>query len=87
MPFTKWVNNSKKGDRYVYHTGFLLMDRAHKLEIGIGPDGGDSVIMLVNREPVHTEAKLVWQAYEKGHVTLFQRKLGKAVYEYIAERR
>jgi hypothetical protein len=60
-----------KGQALVYHVGSLMLDRLR------GP-------MYAT---VHGVALAAYQAYERGEVTLVQRKLAPLQYEYIAIRR
>lgn len=60
----------EKGQRLVYHVGSLMFDRLR------GP-------MYAT---VHGVALAAYQAYERGEVTLVQRKIAPLQYEYIAIR-
>lgn len=54
-----WLRNSTS-DRCVYHHGFLMYDRQAP-----GNDGRAACAI----------ANVLWQAYERGRVDLFQRKM------------
>lgn len=59
------------GQAIVYHTGSLMYDKLRGAQF----------------QTVFGVAKTMWDAYERGQVTLVQRKLGPLVYEYIAIKR
>ena len=76
-----WVRPSS----FTYHWGFLAFDRGQFVE------GTPNSILNDRRwvgcDDVAKIAKLAWGAYERGEVTLVQRKLGRNRYQYIAMRR
>lgn len=59
------------GQSVVYHTGSLMFDKLRGAHF----------------QTVFGVAKIAWDAYEKGEVTLVQHKLAPLVYEYIAIKR
>lgn len=59
------------GARLIYHIGSLMYDRLRGPTFGV----------------VHGAAQAAWDAYERGEVTLVQRKIAPLVYEYILIRR
>ena len=59
------------GQAIVYHVGSLMHDRLR------GPAF----------QTVHGAAQAAWDAYERGEVTLVQRKLAPLTFEYIAIKR
>ncbi len=69
--FVAWVNAAKPGSRYSYHLGNLMLDR--------GPEGNR------NRD-IDKIARTAWMLYERGYITLVQRRVDKDTCLYIAER-
>jgi hypothetical protein len=69
--FNNWLNTSVSGAKYTYHTGFLCKDR-------------DPEIKFQGYKEVNEVANLAWKLYEKGVVTLTQRKLADNHYQYLA---
>jgi hypothetical protein len=59
------------GEALIYHVGSLMHDRVRGLEFG----------------RVHGAAQAAWDAYERGEVTLVQRRIAPLKFEYIAIRR
>jgi|FreactcultureFD7_1027221.scaffolds.fasta_scaffold16905_3 hypothetical protein len=66
-----WVKEARKGRAYLYYTGFICRD------VDREKDGSTKIKAIRN---------LAWSLYEKGLVTLVQKKLGPMSYEYIAVR-
>jgi hypothetical protein len=69
--FNNWLNTSVSGAKYTYHTGFLCKDR-------------DAVIKNPGHQTVNEIANLAWKLYEKGLITLTQRKIADDHYQYLA---
>lgn len=70
--FREWIDTAQTGQVYVYHTGFLVVDRCSSGRI------------LPN---THYIANLALEAFDAGKLHLFQRKIHDGVYEYIAMKR
>lgn len=79
--FSKWIANAKASEVYVYHTGFLAIDRG--VYIGDISDGG----LFIPNPEVDTVARMAIDASDAEKVYLFQRKLHDKVYDYIAIKR
>jgi len=62
----------KPGQRHIYHVGSLMYDRKRP---------------VANHQIVQAMAKVVWEAYENGTVTLVQHRLGHLRFEYILIKR
>jgi hypothetical protein len=72
--FRKWVDTSNTGAVITYHTGFLSVDRV-------------KMVALDSYKPVpeiHDLAMEAIEAFERGKVHLFQRKLSDMKYDYLA---
>lgn len=72
--FTEWLDNAPAGSTFIYHVGYLAIDRGDPLS-------GRLI------EPTHTIAVVAALAEEKGRVLLTQRKHGLYHYDYIAMKR
>ena len=79
--FIHWLNRSRPGDRFIYHSGFLMIDRVNHVTVKGGME------FTMPREPVDSEGASAWEAMSSGLVRLVQEKLGPGVYDYIAVRR
>jgi hypothetical protein len=77
--FQRWLDTARAGAHFIYYRGFLAADRE---TVTLLPGYGS--YMHVFYEPMHTLGQMAWHAYEKGRVTLVQRKLRPEQYEYIA---
>jgi hypothetical protein len=77
----QWIASSHKGDRFVYHTGHLLHDRAFR--VTLAATGGFATIHV---KPLEEIAAAVYDAYKTGYVVLAQHKVREDVYEYLAIR-
>lgn len=75
--FRDWIETARTGQIFIYHTGFLAVDRGNIVNFG------DADIVLPN-EPVNTLATLAINGFDAGKLHLFQRKLHDGVYQYIA---
>lgn len=80
--FKEWIENARPGKFYIYHTGFLTIDRGRIVDSG---DARTDVFVPV--EPVHSLGEAAIEAFDAKRVHLFQRKLHDGVYEYIAVKR
>lgn len=69
--FSNWLANPFGSRSIIYHTGLLMADRQSK-------DPAAPIISAV--------AGMALSAANRGIVTLVQRRLGEANYEYIAIR-
>lgn len=76
--FQKWVDTSNTGAFIVYHTGFLSVDRV-SMQV--------HDFSYVPNPPVDDLAVSAIEAFERGKVHLFQRKISDMVYQYIAVKR
>jgi hypothetical protein len=76
-----WIASSHKGDRFVYHTGHLLHDRAFR--VTLAATGGYATIRVI---PLEQIALAAVAAYEAGYVVLAQKKVSQDVYQYLAIR-
>lgn len=79
--FREWLATSPVGKFYIYHTGFLAIDRVKV----IVDEKGDIVYSPVPE--IHELAKLAIDAFEDNTVHLFQRKIHDNEYQYIAVKR
>lgn len=79
--FTLWLRQSRPGERFVYHTGHLASDRE---EVRLIPGLGWARVYF---EPMHTVATTAWIAYERGLVSLVQKKRPDGRFDYIAFKR
>lgn len=70
--FYDWLKFANPGDRVVYHTGYLAADRLKKEE-------------FLN-DSINYMAIAVWNAYERGKVTLFQCRDKVNSVHYVAVR-
>ena len=70
-----FVQDAKRGETFAYYTGFLAADRGF----------GIPVDMQTTEQRAASEAgNSAWRYFQKGVVTLVQRKLGSGIYEYLA---
>lgn len=79
--FRQWLNGSHKGDRFQYHLGNLMHDRAFR--INLAATGGSALIRV---RPLDEIADEVLKAYQEGFVVLAQEKLAEDIYRYQAIR-
>lgn len=81
--FQLWLKHARPGDRFEYHRGFLVTDREKVVNL---PQYGMPAHVFY--EPVHSVGQAAWQAYERGHVDLLQKKLDRhGNYAYMAVKR
>ena len=73
--FLTRVKFSEHGARITYHVGNLYVDR----QCGAATE-------TLHSPAINAVAHAAWDAMEKGHVRLIQRKLRDGIYEYIAEK-
>ena len=71
-----WKKN-RKSRLCVYHDGHLQQDRWRQK-----PGGRKDSVEPI--EIVHGLANIVYQDYEEGNVSLFQKRLGDNRFEYLA---
>lgn len=79
--FRDWLDTSRKGKIYIYHTGFLAVDRGSIVDFtngafSINPDSDIDCV-----------ARMALDAFNSHRVHLFQRKLHDREYQYIAMKR
>lgn len=76
--FLKWLSESRTGGMCIYYTGFLAVDRFTIV-------GKDPETQITIRKPeIDDLARVVIDAFDRGRVHLFQRKLHDNEYQYIA---
>lgn len=86
--FLWWLTMKGGKPSYIYHVGFLPLNRTHtfydlKLVRGIPTE----VPTFSIPNEIGELAAVVWDQYKRGRVLLTQRKLGLGKYEYIATKR
>lgn len=67
--FRTWLRDAHKGERFVYWDGHLTVDRM---------PGADDWAQC------ETLARLAWDAYRAGVVTLVQKRTGPGEWQYLA---
>lgn len=75
----RWLREAPRGDRIVYHTGFLAADRVVKEMV----DGKYRERYL---EPINHIADLMQLAQVAGTVELWQERVGDFEYKYWARK-
>lgn len=80
--FEKWLETSPVGSSIVYYTGHLAADRE---SVALVPAYNGFVHVL--HEPIHTIGLMAWLAYERGVVTLVQKRADRNAFDYIAFKR
>ena len=68
LNFQKWLHNSNKGQSFVYFKGYLAQEKSHA-------NFEKEILRFTNT---------VMRLSEKGLISLVQKRLGVANYEYIA---
>lgn len=78
--FKKWLANSAVGDMLIYHEGDLAVDR----------DCSDFSAMTRDEKrratSIDETGRVVLDAAARGHLMLFQKRLGRGFFRYIALR-
>lgn len=74
--FKQAMRTGKRGDRIIYHTGFLLWDRT----------AYNKKISEAQREELKKVANEAWKALSKREVILLQRRVADGC-EYVAVKR
>ncbi len=75
---TKWLKNARTGSRLCYHTGHLAQER----------EQFSPIAFTYRTVPaIDEKARLVWNAYCEGKVTLTQERTGNGAFRYWAEKR
>jgi hypothetical protein len=77
--FEDWIAKANSGDRCIYYTGYLYVDRCWASSTLKGE------MVLAARGRV-AAANRAWKSYNEGYVALTQKKLGDMEYQYIATR-
>lgn len=72
------ILNRARGERLVYHRGYLPIDRGGVLE---------KEKRSAEMQAVDATAEIAWNLWDGGKVHLVQRRRGHLDYEYIAVRR
>lgn len=75
--FQRWLNQADRGDRLTYHEGFLALDRMDWVE---DEDGK----MKPERQLSDLTATAIYAAAKRGTVAIFQKRLAKRRWAYIA---
>lgn len=68
--FSQWLRKAAPGERFIYYRGYYLKDRC--------------VVDEKRDRDAEDEFARAWGAHLKGRVRLFQKRLDKFDYEYIA---
>ena len=76
--FRKWLRHARRGDRFCYYEGFLMLDRGNV-------DNKDT--RTEDQNAINYFAGIVWDAAKKGAVSLTQKRRGKCSYSYYAQKR
>ena len=74
--FIIWLNEGQRGDRCVWHEGYLVWERGYQRETQ--PSEMEKAASL------NLYADHVWKMAKKGLISLTQKRLGKFHYLYIA---
>lgn len=69
------MKSLKRGEQYVYHEGFLWVDRGAGVHNSVSEDERDTIDKI---------AKAAWKLYEQEKITLVQRRTSPGVCQYIA---
>ncbi len=77
-----WLKSAPKGARFCYHVGHLANDRTR-----ITWDGETQRFSEETVEPVHAIGWLMWKAYCRGKVILFQERTDPKSFCYWASKR
>lgn len=81
--FERWLKTARPGAKFVYHRGWLALDRE---EIRLLPSQGAFVHVYI--EPAHELGLIAWHAHEHGVAELVQKRLpDNRGFEYIAFKR
>ncbi len=82
MQVQNWLKSAPKGARLCYHEGHLAKDRQVLIWDAEPQRFREEVI-----EPVHSVGWLMWKAYCRGQVILFQERTDTKTFRYWAEKR
>ena len=74
--FIIWLHEGKRGDRCVWHEGYLLWERGYSRDVQPSE--------LEKAASLNLYADHVWKLAEQGRITLAQKKLGNFHYLYTA---
>ena len=77
-----WLKSASVGSRLCYHEGHLANDRTR-----ITWDGETQRFSEKTVEPVHSVGWLMWKAYCRGQVMLFQERIAAKKFRYWASKR
>ncbi len=77
-----WLKSAPSGNRLCYHEGHLANDRQR-----IVWDGENQQFHEEFVEPVHSIGWLIWKAYCRGKVMLFQERVDSKKFRYWASKR
>jgi hypothetical protein len=73
--FQRKLYSARHGDRIIYFRGDLMFERFKEAM---------STPAFKRARPIHNLARAVWKEYERNRCLLFQRRVGKSCWEYIA---
>ncbi len=82
MQVQNWLKSAPKGARLCYHEGHLANDRTR-----INWNGDTQQFSEETLEPVHSIGWLMWKAYCRGKVILFQERIASKKFRYWASKR
>jgi hypothetical protein len=85
--FKRALADTMPGSLILYHTGFLLDDRAFPYSFGAHGNVLRSILGAEQEKQRHALdlfAAYIYRAYEKGVITLVQKRHGPGQYDYIA---
>jgi len=73
--FDEWINKSDKGNKITYYRGYIMAPQLQKFS------------PTTDERRVNSLKRHVQKIYDKGLITLVQKKHGDLDYEYIAVRK
>lgn len=68
LTLRRWIRSARSGEQLMYHRGLLMQDR----QDASAPHNYNGIGVVL------------WQAYQRGQVTLAQRRVSEGCYEYLA---
>lgn len=80
--FRDWIKTANVGQTYVYHVGYLAIDRGTIINC----PNSDRTLVIPNGD-IDGLATLALEGFEGGKLHLFQRKIHDREYQYIAMKR
>lgn len=84
-PLTRWAWRTPPGARRTYHTGSIMRERQQWVG---GRQWMEDVEQPLTKDAKRIDAlaKEAWGLYERGLITLTQRKVGEREWDYVATR-